>query len=371
MSRTGAACRHRFNFCHALSPTFSFALIPFSLGITILVTVSPCRAQKQPTPSSPPSVAWKGIPKPSPKDYLSPDRCEDCHRPEYLEFEKTVHAHLAIPKQKYVTGCGMCHGPDRVHTEAEEAARGNDAKMAAAAKLIFSFRTANPHDAAAHCLACHTTSEHQQFFSESAHALHGVACNSCHTMHLVEAAVNPEQVGLAFTQAEYYSVPQLPVENQWLHDGMLKQAQPELCYQCHATIQANFALPFHHRVPEGLMKCTDCHTPHGTITAAHQLNQPNWQACVKCHIEVGGPFVYEHAAVKIVGCVGCHNPHGSVNHFMLVRRETRFLCLQCHTGFHGQTRVPHGPATTFENEGDCTRCHIAIHGSNFDPDLVH
>lgn len=295
-------------------------------------------SQKQPEPPSP-SVAWKATPISNPNDYLSPDRCESCHRPEYLEFEKTPHARLSIPSKKYVTGCAICHGPDRAHTVAEDAA---------------------------HCLTCHITSQHQQYFNESAHALHGVSCNACHSMHLVDAAVSPGHVRLAYAQEEFYSVPQLPVEIQWLHDGQLKQPEPELCYQCHAGVQAQFALPFHHRVPEELMKCTDCHTPHGTIMSAHQLNQPNWEACVKCHTEVRGPFVFEHPAVKVVGCVACHNPHGSVNHFMLVRRQTRFLCLQCHTGFHTQTIVPHG-RLGFETNGDCTRCHIAVHGSNWDP----
>lgn len=315
-----------------------------------------------------PSVAWKGIPKSNPKDYLSPDQCEDCHRPEYLEFEQTPHAHLSIPAKKYVTGCGICHGPDRAHTEAEEAAHGNDVKMAAAATLIFSFRTANPHEAAARCLACHLSSKQQDFFAHSEHQYAGISCNQCHAMHLVAAIAQPTKVEFGSAQREFYSVPALPEQSRWLHNNLLKESEPSLCYQCHATVEAQFSLPFHHRVPEGFIKCTDCHNPHGTMNH-FMLAQTNWETCVRCHVEERGPFLYEHPAVRISGCVACHNPHGSVNNFLMVRREIRFVCLQCHTGFHTQAGVPHG-RLGFQTSGACTRCHVAVHGSNFDETLL-
>ncbi len=324
--------------------------------------------QKQVVPP-PPSVAWH-TPAYNSKLYVPNDKvCENCHRPEYLEFEQTAHAKLAIPPSK-VSGCAMCHGPGLAHVEAENAAHGNDAKALAAAKLIFDFRTANPSQVAARCLQCHVTSRQQQFFDVSAHMQHGVACNSCHSAHLVDAITHPDEKPLPNPLAAVYQVPSLTVSQAWLHDGQLKQPQPELCFGCHQNVQAKFALPFHHRVSEGLMKCTSCHPAHGTITAAHQLNAALFNTCTTCHIEKQGPFVYEHPAVNIVGCVGCHNPHGSVNHFMLVRRETRFICLECHTGFHNQVAVPHG-RLGFETSGDCTRCHIAVHGSNADPTYLH
>jgi DmsE family decaheme c-type cytochrome len=124
-------------------------------------------------------------------------------------------------------------------------------------------------------------------------------------------------------------------------------------------------LPEHHRVPEGLMKCSDCHNPHGTQNLS-SLNKPASETCVNCHVEKRGPFVYEHPAVKIEGCVSCHNPHGSTNRMLLVRREGRQLCLQCHTGFHAQTAVPHS-RLGFQTSGECGRCHVTVHGSNFDP----
>jgi DmsE family decaheme c-type cytochrome len=173
---------------------------------------------------------------------------------------------------------------------------------------------------------------------------------------------------LTYPQGYFFQVPRLPDEVRWLHNSLLKQSEPALCFTCHGTVQAEFALPIHHRVPENLMKCTDCHNAHGTMNLA-SLNKPNYETCVKCHVEKRGPYVYEHPAAKVEGCVSCHNPHGSTNRMLLVRREGRQLCLQCHNGFHGQAAVPHS-RLGFQTSGECTRCHVAVHGSNSDPTLL-
>jgi DmsE family decaheme c-type cytochrome len=148
----------------------------------------------------------------------------------------------------------------------------------------------------------------------------------------------------------------------------LKTSQPDLCYTCHGTVRNQFALPVHHRVPEGLMKCTDCHSSHGTLNPS-SLVKTQTETCVQCHVEKRGPYVHEHPAAKVEGCTACHSPHGSPNRMLLVRREGRQLCLQCHTGFHLLTQAPHG-RFGFQTSGECTRCHVTIHGSNFDPNLL-
>src|SRR5229473_1124700 len=111
-------------------------------------------------------------------------------------------------------------------------------------------------------------------------------------------------------------------------------------------------------VPEGALKCTDCHNTHGTSNRA-TLRQTGWETCTQCHIEKRGPFVFEHSAVKVEGCTACHTPHGSVNRMLLVRREERFLCLQCHVN-PSAVNVPHG-RLGFQTRGDCSRCHASIH----------
>ena len=100
----------------------------------------------------------------------------------------------------------------------------------------------------------------------------------------------------------------LPEENRWLNNSLLKKPQPELCFGCHGNIQAQFALPTHHRVPEGAMKCTDCHNTHGTSNRA-TLRQTGWETCTQCHTEKRGPFVFEHSAVKVEGLHGV--PHAA------------------------------------------------------------
>lgn len=152
------------------------------------------------------------------------------------------------------------------------------------------------------------------------------------------------------------------------------RTSPETCFQCHLDKRGEFQLPNTHPVLAGKMSCSDCHNPHtgdavkegGTSTAA--LNE----TCTKCHVQQGGPFVFEHEASR-EGCVACHNPHGSVNAKML-RSRNQNLCLQCH--FQEQT----GPGviliggrdhSSFISRGTCwsAGCHEAIHGSHVSSSL--
>jgi len=92
----------------------------------------------------------------------------------------------------------------------------------------------SPKDLDATCLGCHAGA-HPNFL-RSPHAKAGVSCTSCHSVH-----------------------------NGDMEAKLLKAAQPQLCFQCHADVKPAFDMPFHHRVNEGLIKCSDCHDPHGTF----------------------------------------------------------------------------------------------------------
>jgi predicted CXXCH cytochrome family protein len=284
-----------------------------------------------------------------------------------LTGQSTAGAKPAAAPRTSVTGCETCHGPGRAHADAEQDAAGDPTKEMAGTKLIFKFQ-ASPKENSERCMTCHVTSKQQESFDHSQHAAAGISCDQCHAAHLVKEVKDQSKGSLPHAQEAFFQVPQLPETSRWLHSSLLKDAQPNLCFSCHGNIQAQFALPVHHRVPEGLMKCTDCHNPHGSNNRS-SLNATQWETCIKCHVEKRGPYVYEHAAVRVEGCVVCHSPHGNTNHFMLVRREGRQLCLQCHTGFHAQAQVPHS-RLGFQTSGECTRCHVQIHGSELDPDFL-
>ena len=91
-------------------------------------------------------------------------------------------------------------------------------------------------------------------------------------------------------------------------------------------------MPFHHKVNEGLVKCSDCHDVHGTFGNNNLRSTADQNMiCTKCHTDMRGPFVYEHAAVKAEGCLACHTPHGSQNARLLNMPNINMLCNQCHS----------------------------------------
>lgn len=205
--------------------------------------------------------------------------------------------------------------------------------------------------------ACHEKDPNRANIRRSSHTEADVVCNSCHQIHRTATPKN-----------------------------LLAKEQRELCYTCHPAIRAQFSMPSKHRVNEGFMTCSDCHNPHGafapTWRMAHRprmVNQAlgNEEACLKCHVEKRGPFVFEHAAVRVDGCESCHMPHGSPNARLLKRPVVLTLCLECHNGAGNvgprNSGVPLTPAfhnianPRFQN---CTTCHIRIHGSNTDPQFL-
>ena len=318
-------------------------------------------AQKQPAAVPGPPVTWKAPEKADPQAYAGAEVCAACHAAQAEQFGKTVHAKAAPASAKTATGCESCHGPGNAHIAAIAGAGNDAAKLAAAKKLIYGFH-GKPADNGARCLLCHSSSPDQRIFGRSEHKLMGIACEQCHSAHLVEASSKAPRAQLA--QATFFSAPVRDEEQRWLKQSLLRRKQPDLCFGCHKSIQAQFSLPTHHRVPEGLMKCTDCHDAHGTINRP-LLKKASFEVCVGCHTEKRGPFVYEHPAAKVEGCTSCHSPHGTVERNMLLRREGRFLCLQCHVN-PAAANVPHG-RLGFTTRGECVRCHAVIHGSNASP----
>lgn len=298
--------------------------------------------------------------------YVGSDSCSECHAAEAARYELTAHSKTNLMKAGIdQRGCEACHGPARGHVdfylniqklneagkEDEATALMNDTAKATAAKLL-SFNGVSSAQSSAICLKCHEgsqgISEERFNFRRSEHFRHGVSCNDCHSSH------EPKRT-----------------------EFLLKDSEPNMCYQCHADQKASFAKPFHHKVPEGGMKCSDCHNQHGGFMGKSLRNSVNGDsACVKCHADKQGPFVYEHAPIKVEGCQACHTPHGSTNPKLLTRNIVKFLCLECHSNTPGiidPEGTGIGPGTpsfhdiTNPRYANCTVCHFEIHGSNKDP----
>jgi DmsE family decaheme c-type cytochrome len=271
----------------------------------------------------------KAQPSPTPVDaskYVGADTCKGCHEEIYNSWAKTPHWKTTLAEESDVSkrGCEGCHGPGADHV-----AGGGDVTK------IYVFKEHSREETSARCLSCHGDSHKQSHFSESAHASSEVGCLDCHSPHHA-------------TEKEH----------------LLVQGQPNLCYGCHTTEKADFAKPYHHRIEEGLIQCSDCHNPHGTGTVRQLQALASGDAvCFKCHAEKQGPYVYEHVPVKTDGCSSCHTPHGSTNPRLLKVSLVNMLCLQCHT-YPGVN--PSGPVHNQSAKYQaCTMCHGQIHGSNF------
>jgi len=284
-------------------------------------------ADKQTTRSSNPAAQQP--------EFAGAEACAMCHEKETSKFGNNAHSKLALEHGGKGVTCEGCHGPAKEHVDG-----GGDITK------IFSYSHATPEQIEQKCLNCHQ-GDHEAF-QRSAHAESKVVCTSCHSVHA--------------------GTPDTP---------LLRAAQPNLCYQCHKDVKPAFTKPFHHKVNEGLMKCSDCHDPHGTFEksmtkAAAQQDQ----VCIKCHQENAGPFVYEHPVVKNEGCMYCHSPHGSANPRLLSRNNLNQLCLECHTGAQASHNnlnprqfVSGGPPTSPAHDQSmqytsCIICHSQIHGSN-------
>ena len=198
--------------------------------IAILGMVAGARialTQRLSGPPSGPSVAFTAPTTAAPPDaFVGNDRCRGCHRAEVIEYSKTSHARLTS-LEKAVLACESCHGPGKAHVEGQEAARGDEAKTAAANKLIFAFR-ANPKENSERCLGCHQSSRQQDSFLHSAHLASAVSCSDCHSSHLVNAVKDASKGHAPAPQPHFFQVPELADETRWLSSSLLKTSQPDL-----------------------------------------------------------------------------------------------------------------------------------------------
>lgn len=320
-------------------------LICTSLLASVLWLASSTTSQSV-KPGTPNSVASPA------EDYVGSEACKDCHEDQFKAFSHTTHARLAtISSWKgKVTGCEACHGPGKAHLEEGDP------------KKIISFKGKSSKETSETCLTCHAGKEEHNNFRRGEHWRNDVGCADCHTAHARDLhASNPGSNTLVSEATRR--------NRDLLAANMLRGSEPQLCINCHSETKAQFSRPFHHKVLEGQIKCSDCHNPHGGFELKQaRLSTGADAGCLKCHADKQGPFVFEHAPLKVEGCSSCHTPHGSANAKLLARSHVRQLCLECHSNAH-EIGAPDTP--NFHNQAtlryqNCTTCHAKIHGSHVD-----
>jgi len=273
--------------------------------------------------------------------YVGSEACKVCHEEIYNNLKKTPHSAVDAGARRgwEQKACESCHGPGAKHVESASA---DDIKNPAKLTSDAVDRT---------CLTCHLNQRTPGGRIATGHAKDQVGCTTCHDIHGAGGA------------------------KLITHDKREINAK---CATCHVSQWASFNKPYKHRLPEGAMSCVDCHNPHASLRpdtlAASFGNEPG---CLQCHSDKRGPFVYEHAPVRLEGCTACHEAHGSANPRMLVRHEQRLVCLECHSNLAmpGGNPTIGGVAPAFHDlrisrYQNCTVCHVKVHGSYADRTLL-
>ena len=260
--------------------------------------------------------------------------CLDCHEVEE-SFFMNPHVLGTVADEVIPNAvCEGCHGDGTAHMEA-----GGDTELITLPVGL---------DGANICLECHDKSD---FWSSKAASVHrnteNVNCLSCHEIHD-------------------------PAESE---TALLTKPELELCASCHSNKAASLGhQPFSHRVGRGGMECSSCHNPHGTRGEGTLARTDAGEiACLECHTDKRGPYVFPHASVEIRNCLSCHQLHGSNNPVQLKRANVYQLCIECHSPLTGTTLGSQPPSfhdLTDPRFQNCTTCHVAIHGSNRSPALL-
>jgi predicted CXXCH cytochrome family protein len=323
------------------------------LGIAVwFASARSSQAVSSATPQAKPAAAVKVANADDP-GYVGSDACKDCHEDQFKAYSHTSHAQLSkIGSWKSkVTGCESCHGPGKNHI-----AEGDPTK-------IISFKNKTSKETAETCLSCHAGKEERNNFRRGEHWRNDIGCTDCHSPHSNTSGRNVAASNVHVTTANAEKPGFSTIR-------MLKMNDPQLCISCHSEVKPAFNAPFHHKVLEGAMRCSDCHNPHGGFELKQaRLATGGDAACIKCHADKQGPFTFEHAPVKTEGCVACHTPHGSSNPRLLRYAAVNQLCLTCHSVAHDVGAIePSGPQHNQNAQyANCTACHVKIHGSRTSP----
>lgn len=159
-----------------------------------------------------------------PKLYAGTDTCLTCHEEIGKSHQKGPHAKTELGNNGAAfQGCEGCHGPGKAHAEG-----GGDTSG------IVSFRNLSKAESTGICLDCHGQGKEHANYLQSQHGRNKIGCVDCHSSHRAKVQA-----------------------------GLLKSAQPQLCYGCHKDLKPEPGKPAHHDANAAQAECTSCHSPHG------------------------------------------------------------------------------------------------------------
>jgi len=316
-------------------------------GCALLLSslLTPANIAQQPPPPPPPApepaVAAPAPETPATTETAAPaaeealPACTDCHD-AMKAFGSNPHG-IGKAKKDVIPNalCETCHGPGKEHI-----LNGGDKTKI--------YKPAGVEGANKTCLTCHDTTTDRTSRRGGMHANSAaVNCLTCHSIHNGDAHT----------------------------EHLLAASEMKLCSTCHATQVSSFRnQPYAHRLGRGGMECDSCHEPHGRPGRdSLRLSRAGEVPCLTCHADKRGPHVFEHGALAIGDCTTCHAPHGSPNPKRLTRSTVAQLCIECHSPAATATLGSQPPSfhdLTSPRYRNCTTCHVAIHGSNRDPQLL-
>jgi DmsE family decaheme c-type cytochrome len=272
----------------------------------------------------------------------APPACADCHD-EAKVFLTNPHARGAVTKGVVPNDvCTPCHGDGTDHA----LAGGDKSKISKPAGRAGSDEV---------CLLCHDAATDRISRKGGMHANSAtINCLTCHSVH--------------------HGDPRSP--------HLVAKPQLALCSTCHTQSAGFRNKPYAHRLGRGGMECSSCHEPHGRLSTSARsmamldplrLTHAGEAPCLNCHADKRGPWVFPHGADAIADCTGCHEVHGSSNPKQLKRAAVGQLCIECHSPLSNDTLGSQPPSfhnLTSPRYQNCTTCHVAVHGSNRDPQLL-
>jgi DmsE family decaheme c-type cytochrome len=296
-----------------------------------LMAAESVEAPQSPEHSAEPSPE----PEAAPENYsrTGADTCLKCHDETsafpVMAIFKTPHGLKSDPRTPMAgLQCEACHGPSARHT-----ARIRGDEVRPPPPLFGTHSTASTDEKNQVCLDCHQ-GDTRRHWAGSEHDNAEIGCVSCHRVHVVKDPV------------------------------LIPGQEMAVCTSCHLQQHADAMLPSSHPLRSGEMSCSDCHSPHGSVQSSLLKGNTPSAACMDCHADKRGPYLWEHAPAT-EDCSLCHRPHGS-NHPALLTQRTPWLCQQCHAqdSHPSLANTPAGAPSNILSLRSCTNCHSQVHGSN-------